>query len=168
MGKVALKGSPVTTSGELPLIGSKAPDFKLVDVHLKERRLSEFKGKRKLLYSVPSLDTETCSLSTKKFNDTAKQHPEIQILVVSADLPFAQKRFCGAEGVSNLITLSMMRSKDFAQDYGILILDGPLAGISARALVVLDANDKVLYTELISEITQEPNYEKALQALLSL
>lgn len=167
MGRVTLKGSPITTSGELPAIGSKAPDFKLVDADLKERSLNEFKDKRKILYTVPSLDTETCSISTKKLNDIAKQHPEVQVLVASADLPFAQKRFCGSEGVDNVITLSMMRSKQFAQDYGILILDGPLAGICARSLLVLDKNDKVLYTELISEISEEPNYDKVLHALCS-
>ena len=165
MAQVTLKGNPIETSGELPNLQSKAPEFTLVDKDLKDRHLSDFKGKRKLLSIVPSLDTPTCSLSAKKFNDAAKQHPEVVILVISADSPFAQKRFCGAEGVNNIITLSMMRSKDFAKDYGILIITGPLAGICARAVLVLDENDKVLYTELVPEIAQEPNYEKALAIL---
>lgn len=166
MSNVTLKGNPVRLSGTLPKMGSQAPDFKLTGGDLKDRSLKEFKGKRVLISIVPSLDTPTCSLSTKKFNDAAKKHPEVVILTVSCDLPFAQKRFCSQENISNVITLSLMRSKDFAKSYGVLIEEGPLAGICARAALVLDENGKVLYTELVPEITQEPNYDKALEVLL--
>jgi thioredoxin-dependent peroxiredoxin len=167
MVQINFKGKPIHTSGDLPTIHSKAPDFTLVDAELRDRSLKDFKGKRKLISIVPSLDTPVCSLSTKKFNDTAKNHPEIMILVVSADLPFAQKRVCDHESVKNVVTLSLMRSKDFAKTYGVLIEDGPLAGITARAVLVLDENDQVVYREFVSEISQEPNYENALKVLLS-
>jgi|SRR5579872_1824536 len=166
MAEVKLKGSPVHTNGQLPSLNSQAPDFKLVDGDLIERTLRDFDGKRKLLSIVPSLDTAVCSLSTKKFNESIKEHPDVIVLVISADSPFAQKRVCGAEGIKNVITLSMIRSKDFAKDYGVLIQDGPLAGFAARSVVVLDEKNRVIYTELVAEITQEPNYEKALMSLL--
>jgi thiol peroxidase len=166
MAQITLKGKPIHTNGNLPSIGEKAPDFVLVDSGLNNRSLKDFKGKRKMIYSVPSLDTPTCSISTKKFNEQIKAHPEVVVLVASIDSPFAQKRVCSQENISNIVALSMVRSKEFAESYGILIEDGPLAGICARAVVVLDENDKVLYTELVPEISQEPNYEKALQALL--
>lgn len=166
MAKVTLKGNPIRTNGDLPVLNSQAPDFQLVDQNLHNHSLKEYKGKRKILYTVPSLDTATCSLSTKKFNEEIKKHPDIVLLAISADLPFAQKRFCGSENVHNLVTLSMMRSKDFAQDYGLLIQEGPLEGILARAVIILDENNKVIYVELVPEITQEPNYEKALKAVL--
>lgn len=165
MAKTLLMGNPVTTSGELPALKTPAPDFVLVDSDLKNHSLKDYAGKRKILSIVPSLDTAVCSLSAKKFNEAAKDLPDTVILVISADLPFAQKRFCGAENIKNIVTLSMMRSKDFAKNYGVLITDGPLAGICARSIVVLDENDTVIYTELCKEISQEPNYEKALQAL---
>jgi thioredoxin-dependent peroxiredoxin len=164
MAKVTFKGSSVSTNGELPKVGAKAPDFHLVGEGLKDVRLADFKGKKKLLNIVPSLDTGVCAMSTKKFNDFAKANPAVQVLVISADLPFAQGRFCGAEGVQNVKTLSMMRSRNFAKDYGVLLQDGPLAGITARAVVVLDENDNVKYTELVPEIAQEPNYEAAIAA----
>lgn len=167
MGTVTLKGNPIHTSGNLPAVGSKAPDFQLVDKDLNDRSLKDYKGKRTMIYMVPSLDTSVCSLSTKKFNEQVKTHPEVRVLVVSADTPFAQKRMCSAENVDNIVTLSMMRSKDFAKAYGILITDGPLAGICARSVVVMDENGVVEYTELVPEITQEPNYDKALKALTS-
>lgn len=165
MAKLTLKGNPIRTNGDLPAMGAKAPDFQLVDGDLKDRSLKDFKGKRKMIYIVPSLDTSVCSTSTKKFNEQIKTHPEVTVLVVSADLPFAQKRACFQENIANITTLSMMRSKEFAKAFGVLIEDGPLAGICARAVVILDENDNVTYTELISEISQEPNYDKALQAL---
>ncbi len=165
MAQISLKGSPINTSGNLPKIGTKAPSFRLIDGDLKERTLEEFKGKKKLLSIVPSLDTSVCSLSAKKFNEAAGQKKNDVILVISADSPFAQKRVCGAEKMDNIITLSLIRSKKFAEDYGILLVDGPLAGFCGRAIVVLDENDKVLYTELVPEIAQEPNYELALKAL---
>ncbi len=162
---VALKGNPIRISGDLPALNAVAANFLLVDADLKDHSLSEFKDKRKLLSIVPSLDTAVCSLSAKKFNEAAKKQPGVVILVISADLPFAQKRFCQSEKVENVLTLSMMRSKDFAKNYGVLIEEGPLAGICARAVVVLDENDRVIYRELVPEITQEPNYDKALEAL---
>ncbi len=165
MAKITLRGKPVNTSGELPKVGGKAPDFKLVDGGLKEVSLADLKGKKKLLNIFPSLDTPTCALSTKKFNDYAKNHDDVAMLMISADLPFAMSRFCTAENTKNVTTLSMMRGRNFAKDYGVLIQDGPLAGITARAVVVLDGDDKVLYTELVQELSQEPNYEKALAAL---
>ncbi len=167
MANITLKGNPIHTSGELPKIGSRAPDFTLVDGDLKDRTLKDFQGKRKILSIVPSLDTAVCSLSSKKFNEAIKSHPEIAMLVVSADLPFAQKRFCSQENAGNILTLSMMRSKDFARAYGVLISDGPLAGLCARAVLVLDERDQVVYAELVPEIAQEPNYEKALAAAIA-
>lgn len=166
MAKITLKGNPIHTNGNLPSIGAKAPDFQLVDSDLKDHSLKDFKGKRKMIYIVPSLDTSVCSMSTKKFNEKIKSHPEVTVLVVSADLPFAQKRMCSQEQVTNIIPLSMMRSKEFAKVYGILIEDGPLAGICARSVVVVDEKDHVVYTELVPEISQEPNYDQALKALL--
>jgi thioredoxin-dependent peroxiredoxin len=165
MSQVTLKGKPIRLSGNLPALHIKAPDFKLVDKDLKDRGLHEFQGKRKLIATVPSLDTDTCSIMTKHFNEFGKKHPDVIIVTVSADLPFAQKRFCETENVHNVLTLSMMRNKDFGKAYGILIEDGPLAGILARSVTVLDEKDHVLYTELVPEITQEPNYHKALEKL---
>ncbi len=162
---VTLKGSPFHLAGSFPKIGSIAPDFTLVDGDLREKHLEDFSGKKKVLSIVPSLDTSVCATSARKFNEQASSHTDAIVLVISADLPFAQKRFCQTENIKNLVTLSMMRDKKFAQDYGVLIEEGPLAGICARAVLVLDANNKVLYGELVSEITQEPHYEKALQVL---
>jgi len=164
MATVTLKGSPITTNGELPKVGAKAPDFKLTTADLKDVALADYKGKRKVMNIVPSLDTPTCATSTRKFNEKAGQMPNTVVLVVSADLPFAMKRFCTAEGLQNVVPLSLMRGKSFAKDYGVLIQDGPLAGITARAVVVLDENDKVTYTQLVPEIGQEPDYDKALAA----
>jgi len=165
MATITLQGNEVHTNGELPTIGSDAPDFVLVDGDLNELSLNSFKGKKKLLNIVPSLDTPVCATSTKKFNDAAMARQNTAFLIISADLPFAQKRFCTAEGVENVIALSMMRSRDFASDYGVLIEDGPLAGVTARAVVVIDENDKIRYTELVPEIAQEPDYDGALAAL---
>ncbi len=165
MAQLLLKGKPVTTTGNVPALHIKAPDFSLVDKDLKTRTLREFQGKRKLLATVPSLDTSTCSLMTKHFNEFGKKHPEMLLLTVSADLPFAQKRFCETESVHNILTLSMMRDKEFGKAYGILIQDGVLAGLLARAVFVLDEKDHILYMEIVPEITTEPNYHKALEAL---
>ncbi|MFA7388343.1 MAG: thiol peroxidase [Thiohalobacteraceae bacterium] len=165
MAKITLKGSPINTNGELPKVGSQAPDFKLVDTDLNDRSLADYKGKKKLLNIVPSLDTPVCATSTKKFNDHAKGRDDVVMLVIAADLPFAMGRFCTGESVDKVIPLSIMRDKKFATDYGMLITDGPLAGITGRAVVVLDANDKVVYTELVPEIAQEPDYDRALAAL---
>jgi thioredoxin-dependent peroxiredoxin len=165
MAKITLRGNEFHTNGSVPAVGSTAPDFQLVDGKLANKTLADFAGKKKLLSIFPSMDTPVCALSTKKFNDHAKAHGDAVMLMISADLPFAQGRFCTAEGTANVLPLSMMRSKKFAQDYGVLIEDGPLAGITARAVVVLDANNKVLHSELVSEVAQEPNYEAALKAL---
>ncbi len=165
MATITLKGNPIHTHGDLPAVGTRAPDFKLVDGNLGDKTLGDYKGKKKLLNIVPSLDTPTCALSTKKFNDFAKSHADTVILIISADLPFAQGRFCGNESLKNVIPLSLMRGRNFAKEYGVLIQDGPLAGITARAVVVIDENDKVTYTELVPEIADEPDYEKALAAL---
>ncbi len=167
MAFVTLKGNPVHISGELPQIGETAPDFILVDSHLKNRRLSDFSGKKKLLYIVPSLDTDTCALSTKRYNEEAHKSGDLQIIIISADLPFAQKRFCAHNSTKNVTTLSMMRSQDFAKDYGILIVDGPLQGICARAQLVLNKDNKIIYRELVQEIADEPDYESALKELVS-
>ncbi len=165
MAKITLHSNEINTNGDLPAVNSPAPDFKLVDGDLADRSLADYKGKKKLLNIVPSLDTGVCATSTKKFNDLAKGRDDVVMLVISADLPFAMGRFCTGEGVDKVIPLSMMRNRTFAKDYGVLITDGPLAGITARAVVVLDADDNVIYTELVPEIAQEPNYDKALAAL---
>ncbi len=165
MATITLKSNEIHTNGELPAVGSTAPDFHLVDKDLNDVRLGDFKGKKKLLNIVPSLDTSVCATSARKFNEYIKGRSDLVVLTISADLPFAQGRFCQSEGLSNVVTLSMMRSRNFAKDYGVLIQDGPLAGITARAIVVLDEQDRVVYTELVPEIAQEPNYDKALAAL---
>ena len=165
MAKIALAGNPINTSGDLPKVGAKAPDFKLTDADLKDVSLADFKGKKKLLNIFPSIDTPVCAMSTRKFNEAAAKHDNAVMLMVSADLPFAMSRFCGAENTKTVKTLSMMRDRHFAKDYGVLITDGPLAGITARAVVVIDENDKVVHTELVPDIKQEPDYDKALAAL---
>lgn len=165
MAQITLKGNPIHTNGNLPSIGSLAPDFCLTTSELADVGLAAFAGKKKLLNIVPSLDTGICALSAKAFNTQAKAHPDTVMLIISADLPFAQGRFCGAENTADVVTLSMLRSKQFAQDYGLLIVDGPLAGLSARAVVILDAENRVTYTQLVPEIVQEPDYTAALAAL---
>ncbi len=165
MAQTALQGNPVNLSGDLPPVGSTAPDFSLTAADLSDVGLANYAGKKKLLSIVPSLDTGVCAASTRKFNEAMAGRGDAVALVISADLPFASGRFCAAEGITNVINLSMMRSRNFAKDYGVLIVDGPLAGITARAVVVLDADNKVLYTQLVPEITQEPDYDAALAAL---
>jgi len=165
MPQVTLKGNPVHLAGDLPKIGSPAPDFILVGSDLKNNSLADFKGLKKVISVVPSLDTDVCSAMAKRFNEEAKKLAGVAVIVVSADLPFAQKRFCGAANADEITTLSMMRSKEFGKDWGILIKDGPLAGLLARAVFVLDQSNKVLYIQLVPEISQEPDYAKVLQAL---
>ncbi|MGB5337942.1 MAG: thiol peroxidase [Gammaproteobacteria bacterium] len=165
MATVTLQGNTFNTNGELPAVGSNAPDFHLVDAKLNDVHLADYAGKKKLLNIVPSLDTPTCATSTKKFNDHARNRDDAVILVISADLPFAMGRFCGAEGIDNVVPLSLMRTRGFAKDYGVLMTDGPLAGITARAVVVLDASNRVVYTQLVPEIADEPDYDAALAAL---
>ena len=165
MATVTLQGNTFNTNGNLPAVGSAAPDFNLVTKDLADVSLKNYAGKKKLISIVPSLDTGVCAASTKVFNERLGGRSDVVVLVVSADLPFAQGRFCGAEGIDNAVTLSMMRSRNFAKDYGILMVDGPLAGITGRAVVVLDAGDKVVYTQLVPEITTEPDYDAAIKAL---
>ncbi len=165
MADITHRGNPVHTIGELPAVGSTAPDFRLTDANLNDVSLADFRGKKKLLNIFPSIDTPTCALSTRKFNEHAVKHPDAVILMVSADLPFAQQHFCSAENTHNVKTLSMMRDRHFAKDYGVLLLDGLYRGITARAIVVIDEHDKVVYTELVPEIRQEPDYDQALAAL---
>ena len=162
MATITLKGNPIHTNGELPAVGTTAPAFSLTTVDLSDKGLSDFAGKKKLLNIVPSLDTPVCAVSTEKFNEAAKTNADLVVLVISADLPFAMGRFCGEKGIENVVNLSLMRGKNFAKDYGVFIEDGPMAGITARAVVVIDENDRVVYAELVPEIAQEPNYEAAL------
>lgn len=165
MANVLFKGTPAHTNGELPKVGSKAPDFTLTAGDLSDVKLSNFKGKKKLLSIVHSLDTGVCAASTKKFSEFVKNRDDLVVLVVSADLPFAQGRFCASEGIKNVVTLSMMRDRHFAKDYGVLLTDSPIAGLCARSTLVLDENDTVLYTQLGPELTVEPEYDKAFAVL---
>lgn len=165
MSQVMFKGKPVHTSGAMPSLHKKVPDFLLVDADLQNCSLRTFSGKKKLISTVPSLDTGVCSTMTKKLNEAAKAHPEFLFLTVSADLPFAQKRFCEKEEVQNSKTLSMMRNRDFGRDYGLLLEDGPLAGLLARAILIVNEKDELVYCELVSEITKEPDYSSALRHL---
>lgn len=165
MATITLQGNEIHTNGELPAVGGQAPDFVLVDGKLNNVSLETYSGRKKLLNIVPSLDTPTCATSTRKFNEAAASHDDTVFLMISADLPFAMQRFCSAEGTDNVIPLSLMRSRKFAKDYGVLIEDGPLAGITARAVVVLDENDRVVHTQLVNEIADEPDYDSALAKL---
>ncbi len=165
MATITLQGNEIHTSGELPKVGARAPDFTLTDKNLSDVGLNEFEGRRKLLNIFPSIDTPVCALSTRRFNEFASDHSDTVMLMVSADLPFAQSRFCGAEGLENVLALSTMRNADFARDYGVHIEDGPLAGLTARAVVVVDENNTVVHTELVGEIADEPDYEAAIKAL---
>ena len=162
---ITLRGTPVKVEGTLPAAGASAPDFKLTNGDLAEVSLKNYAGKRKVLNIVPSLDTPTCALSTRKFNESAGALSNTVVLVVSADLPFAAKRFCAVEGLQNVGQLSTFRNPAFLKSWGVLMADGPLAGLTARAVVVLDENDKVLHSELVPEIAQEPNYDAALKVL---
>jgi thiol peroxidase len=165
MAQTALQGNTCNTNGDLPAVGAAAPDFKLVTNQLADVSLADYAGKKKLLNIVPSLDTDVCATSTRKFNASFEGRDDAVALVVSADLPFASGRFCSTEGLKNVAALSLMRSKNFAKDYGVLLVDGPLAGLTARAVVVLDADNKVLHSQLVPEITQEPDYDAAMAAL---
>lgn len=165
MSTVTLKGNPIEVAGSFPSPGQKAPAFSLVGKDLKDVSLAELAGKRKVLNIVPSLDTAVCATSTRKFNEKAGGLANTVVLVISADLPFASGRFCAAEGLTNVVTLSTMRGRDFLRSYGVEITSGPLAGVAARAVVVLDESDSVLHSELVPEIAQEPNYDAALAAL---
>ncbi|MEV1168276.1 thiol peroxidase [Nonomuraea sp. NPDC049784] len=165
MSDVTFKGNPIAVGGTFPKPGDSAPAFKLVAGDLAEQSLGDFGQKTKVLNIFPSVDTGVCAASVRRFNQVAADHPDVAVLCVSADLPFAQKRFCGAEGLDNVTMLSLMRGREFLADYGVAQESGPLAGLAARAVVVLDGDNKVVYSELVPEITQEPDYEAALSAL---
>ncbi len=164
MATTALKGNPTQTNGDLPAIGSKAPDFLLVATDMSEKRLADFRGKKKILSINPSYDTPVCQVATRTFNERAAGLDDVVVLMVSADLPFAQKRFCVAEGIEGVAPVSTFRGS-FLKDYGVELIDGPLKGVSARAIVVLDENDKVVHTELVPDIAQEPNYDAAIASV---
>ena len=165
MAQVTLKGNPIQVDGQLPQPGQQAPAFSLVAKDLSDVTLASLAGKRKVLNIFPSIDTPTCATSVRKFNAEASQLPNTVVLCISADLPFAQARFCGAEGLDNVVSLSTMRGASFLKDYGVAIAGGPLAGVAARAVVVLDEQDKVLHSELVGEIANEPDYAAAIAAL---
>lgn len=165
MASVTLGGNPVPLNGTFPQAGTQAPAFTLVGKDLADVSLAQFAGKRKILNIFPSVDTAVCAASVRRFNETASQQSNTVVLCISADLPFAQSRFCGAEGLDNVITLSTMRGRDFLTAYGVDIAAGPLAGVAARAVVVLDENDSVLFSQLVAEIKDEPDYAAALAAL---
>ena len=164
MAKTALKGNPINTNGDLPEVGSNAPDFLLVATDMSEKNLASFAGKKKILSINPSYDTPVCQTATRTFNQRAAGLDDVVVLMVSADLPFAQNRFCAAEGVEDVVPLSTFRGS-FLEDYGVELVDGPLKGVSARAIVVVDENDEVVHTELVPEIAQEPDYDAALAAV---
>jgi thiol peroxidase len=165
MSSTRFKGNPVRLEGTFPKVGDQTPAFKLVAGDLSEQSLADFAGKRKLLNIFPSVDTGVCAASVRHFNQDAAGLANAVVLCISADLPFAQARFCGAEGIGNVVMLSTMRGREFLRDYGVAMTDGPLAGLAARAVVVLDEHDKVVYTQLVDEITREPDYAAALKAL---
>lgn len=164
MATITFQGKPLHTSGELPAVGDNALDFKLVNGKLVDVTLATYAGKKKILNIVPSLDTPTCAVSTRKFNEKAAGLDNTVVLVVSADLPFAQGRFCESEGLKDVVPVSTFRSS-FADDYGVKLVDSILAGLTARAVVIIDENDTVVYTQLVSEIADEPDYDSALAAL---
>ena len=165
MSNVTLGGNPIEVAGKFPQAGDKAPAFSLVGKDLKDVTLADFAGKRKVLNIVPSLDTPVCQASARKFNEAANGLANTVVLTISADLPFAMGRFCTTEGLDNVVNLSTMRGASFLKDYGVAIASGPLVGVAARAVVVLDENDKVLHSELVGEIADEPDYAAAIAAL---
>jgi len=165
MAKITLKGNPINTIGNLPEKGAQAPDFKLVKQDLSELKLDDLKGKKVVLNIFPSLDTSVCATSVRKFNAEAGKLENTVVVCVSKDLPFAHGRFCSTEGLNNVVTASDFRDGSFGKNYGVTIADGPMAGLHSRAVVVLDENGKVKYTQQVPEIVQEPDYEAALKAV---
>jgi len=165
MAKVTLKGNEVNTNSDIVAKGSEAPDFVLVDSDLQDVNLASFEGKNKILSIVPSLDTPVCQKSTLVFNEKVAELDDTVMLIVSSDLPFAMKRFCTKESLDNVMPVSMMRSRNFAKDYGVLLVDGPLSGITSRAIVTISKDNKVLHSELVTEIANEPNYLAALDSV---
>lgn len=168
MATITFKGNPVHTLGALPSTGKTAPAFRLTTADLGDVGLDRFAGKKKILNIVPSLDTGICAMSARRFNQEVSSLPDTVLLNISADLPFAQKRFCDSEKLTHIVTLSTMRSPAFGKDYGVVMTDGPLAGLLSRAVLVLDKNDRVAYSEQVPEIAQEPDYAAALAAVKAL
>ena len=165
MATVTLKGNPFQTIGELPATGTQAPEFSLTASDLSTKTLGDFKGSKLVLNIFPSIDTGTCAASVRQFNKEAGNLENTKVLCISRDLPFALGRFCGAEGLDNVVTLSDYKNGDFGKDYGVIFTNGPLDALLSRSIIVLDENGKVVYTEQVSETTEEPNYEKALAVL---
>lgn len=165
MSKVTLDGNPLEIGGQFPAKGDTAPDFTLTNIGLEDTPLSAWKGQRKILNIIPSIDTGVCAASTRKFNEKAGSLDNTVVLVISADLPFAAGRFCGAEGLKDVVSLSTFRDDSFRKDYGVAIESGPLRGLCSRAVVVLDENNTVLHSQLVSEIKDEPDYDAALAVL---
>jgi thiol peroxidase len=165
MATITLKGNKINTSGDLPAIGSTAPDFSMVHTDLSVKTLGDFKGKKLVLNIFPSVDTGTCAASVRNFNKKAADIENTSVLCISRDLPFAQGRFCGAEGIDNVVMLSDFNTGKFGKDYGLEITDGPLAGLSSRCIIVIDPNGKIIYTEQVSETVDEPNYDLDLAAV---
>ena len=168
MAQVTLKGNPFQLAGEMPKVGDAAPDFKVVKDDMSEVTLKDFAGKNKVLVAVPSLDTPVCQKETREFNAKASGMKDTAVIIVSGDLPFAMKRFCSTEGLSDVVTGSQYRDFSFSKSYGTHLAEGPLAGLSARAVFVVDKNDKIVYSELVPEIAQEPEYDRILEAVSKL
>jgi thioredoxin-dependent peroxiredoxin len=166
MAQVTLRGNPIHTAGELPRVGSQAPAFSLTRTDLSAATPADFKGQRLVLNIFPSIDTPTCATSVRKFNAEASKAPNTTVLCISADLPFAAARFCSTEGLDKVVPASTFRSPEFGTAYGVTLIDGPLRGLLARSVVVLDETGKVVHTELVGEIAQEPNYDAALKVLV--
>lgn len=165
MATITFKGAAVNTQGNLPAIGTQAPDFSLTAGDLSSKGLADFQGRKLVLNIFPSVDTGTCAASVRAFNEKAAALENTTVLCISKDLPFAQGRFCAAEGLTNVVTLSEFKDSNFSDAYQLKLVDGPLSGLLSRSVVVIDASGKVVYTEQVSEITEEPDYEKALAAL---
>lgn len=165
MALITLNGSPVHTVGELPAIGTKAPEFSVTKTDLSEIHLKNYHGKKIILNIFPSLDTPTCASSMRKFNEAAEKLDNVLILCVSEDLPFAQKRFCAAEHIKNVMPVSVFRHPEFGNDYGVMIVDGPLMGVLSRAVVLIDENGMIQYTEQVKELSNEPNYDAVLKLI---
>ena len=165
MASITLGGNPILTSGELPVVGMKAPNFKLIKDDLSAATLEDYRGHKVVLNIFPSIDTGTCAASVRAFNEEASKLNNVKVLCISRDLPFAQKRFCGAEGLENVVNLSDFNDGSFGKNYGLEIIDGPLAGLHSRVVIVLDENGTVIHSQQVKEIADEPNYESALASL---
>ncbi len=165
MAKITFKGSPVATAGDLPRVGAEAPEFSLIKTDLSEVSLADYKGQKVVLNIFPSVDTGVCAASVRRFNDEASKKDNTAVLCISKDLPFAHSRFCGAEGLDKVVSLSEYKDEVFSQNYGVKMIDGPLSGLLSRAVVVVDEQGKVLHSEQVDDIVHEPDYEAALKVL---